>query len=59
MLFTPSVLFYSNKNDDNGDDDNESKLSGNFTSVFECTVVNLAMQGAKKVSFTACQSGKL
>ena len=42
MLFTSSVLFYSNKNDSDNDDDNDSKLNGNFISLFECTVVNLA-----------------
>ena len=35
MLFTSSVLFYSNKNDSDNDDDNDSKLNGNFISLFE------------------------
>ena len=59
MLFTSSALFYSNQNNSDDHDDNDSKLNGNFISVFECTVVNLAVQGAKKFSFTACHSGKL
>ena len=42
MLFNSSALFYSNKNDSDDDDDNDTKLNGNFISVFECTVVNLA-----------------